>query len=387
VKTGEYRHSVNANVAKLLIDELNRNSHAVVFDTTHFKSRVFQQVQTLQLTATWNTLGPTQLEVTKISPFEFKDLETALRALCQDKNCNFDELPPEWLENEVAKDDEVNFVVLNDHVMRRKHFANSNGTVHEGWSVKPAKVVCIKQFAKPNEYRKIEQEIKTLNYVAQNDECSKFNVISYMGKDFDRHGSTVLIFELVQASNFESQLPSLTTDQVAKYMQKLLQALSYLHNRNVIHRDVKPANYLHNFESDIFRLIDFGSAIIGAECFGKKGGGTRGFKAPETLMNIDLVTTAVDIWSTGIILLSLLTGKTHILTKQNRTNGTDCDAINLNEIGMIVGKKEMQKLNIFSCDKYGKGCQFENKTGWAAKALQMVIAERNWKHDDVALDQ
>jgi hypothetical protein len=53
---------------------------------------------------------------------------------------------------------------------------------------------------------------------------------------------------------------------------------------------------------------------------------------------------------------------------------------------MIVGKNKMQQLNVAACDEYGDGCQFENKMGWPAKALQTVIAERTWKPDDVALD-
>jgi serine/threonine protein kinase len=210
-------------------------------------------------------------------------------------------------------------------------------------------------------------------------------VISFIGTDEDRRGGKVLIFEMVHASNFNSDLKSMTAEQVSKYMLKLLQSLHYLHNRSVVHRDLKPANFLHNFESDTFRLIDFGSAVRGTDAFGKKGGGTEGFKSPETMTNSVSQTSAVDIWSAGIILFSLLTGKKRVLSEKVRGEKA-YEVSHLREIGEIVGTTKMKQWNILQSDEYGNGCQYQNKTGWAAKALQTVIPERSWKPDDQALD-
>jgi serine/threonine protein kinase len=270
--------------------------------------------------------------------------------------------------------------------MRRNHFAKSNATVHEGWSVTPARVVCIKQFAQETSLKNIDREIETLTFLNSSDDASKHNVISFIGTDEDRRWGKVLIFELVHARNFNLDLESMTAEQVSKYMHKLLQSLHYLHNRSVVHRDLKPANFLHNFESDTFRLIDFGSAVKSIEAFGKKGGGTKGFKSPETLTNSVSQTSAVDIWSAGIILFSLLTGKKHVLSEIGVKGEKACEVSHLREIGEIVGTTKMKQWNILQSDEYGNGCQYQNKTGWAAKALQSVIPERSWKPDDQALD-
>jgi serine/threonine protein kinase len=148
---------------------------------------------------------------------------------------------------------------------------------------------------------------------------------------------------------------------------------------------VKPENFLHNFQSNTFRLIDFGSAEKGANGFVKTGGGTRGFRAPEILQGIATQTAAVDVWSAGIILLSLITGKPYILSQHDKNaKGNDVDVSHLKEIEEIVGKTEIQQLN--EGKEYGDGSQHENTTGWAAKALQSVITARNWKNDDHALD-
>lgn len=65
----------------------------------------------------------------------------------------------------------------------------------------------------------------------------------------------------------------------------------------------------------------------------------------------------------------------------------DCDAEDLKEIGMIVGKTNMQQLHGQQCDKQGDerhgeeckkhrdGIEQENQIGWAAKALQSSILQ------------
>ena len=102
---------------------------------------------------------------------------------------------------------------------------------------------------------------------------------------------------------------------------------------------MKPANFLHIFESKTFRLIDFGSADTGTKGFVRRGSGTRGFRAPESLIGMETQTAAVDVLSAGIILLSLITGKRYILTQHDKgVTGKDCDAKHLKEIEMIFGK-------------------------------------------------
>jgi len=58
-----------------------------------------------------------------------------------------------------------------------------------------------------------------------------------------------------------------------------------------------------------------------------KRGGTRGCRAPETLKGTTTQTAAVDVWGAGIILLSLITGKIDILSRQaQKIKGEICDA-------------------------------------------------------------
>ena len=177
-------------------------------------------------------------------------------------------------------------------------------------------------------------------------------------------------------------------NNIALYTFKLLQALEFLYQKDVVHRDVKPDNFLHNFESNIFKLIDFGSSEKGTCGFTAKGGGTTGFKAPEILMGAMHQTAAVDIWSAGIIMLIMLTGDRFTLS-----NATDKDRnwTHLKEITAIVGYETMhdvaeslQVAETFTSHVQGQqsGVISRNVRGWTA----IVEQKRVWQTDTESLD-
>ena len=388
--SGGLTKSVNGNVAHLLVEQVKLDSHVLVFDRASFTGEAYQHIQTLDLIATWSTCGKTKVEILQMRPTQFKVLKKALQTLCQAKSCNFETLPRDWWEHEVTENGK-GFLRLMDHVMKQDHFSISNSSAHLGWSVSPQKIVCIKKFPDRETDANIQREISILKQVAQNNEASTNNVIRFFGTDVDRRGGTVLIFERVEASSFNSDLQTMTIQQIVEYMYRLMQALKYLHEHNIVHRDVKQGNFLHNFQGKNFRLIDFGSAVEATKGFVAKGGGTRGFRAPETLIGIEQQTAAVDVWGAGIILLSLITGNPDILSRHERkVKGDVCDATHLKEIGCIVGDSEMRQLH--GCrlgepgDEYGDGSRHGNKKGWAAKALQSVKTGRKVQIDDHALD-
>ena len=193
---------------------------------------------------------------------------------------------------------------------------------------------------------------------------------------------------MVQSSNFYTELQSISLDNIALYTFKLLQALDFLYQKNVVHRDVKPDNFLYNFETNTFKLIDFGSSEKGTTAFKAKGGGTTGFKAPEILMDAMHQTAAVDIWSAGIIMLIMLTGDRFTLS-----NATDKNRnwTHLREITAIVGYKKMHEvassLNVveaFTSHVQGQqsGAVSRNVRGWTA----IVKQKRVWQPDTESLD-
>ncbi len=99
--------------------------------------------------------------------------------------------------------------------------------------------------------------------------------------------------------------------EIAIIIHKLLSAISHIHSLGIVHRDLKPDNILYEnttLDSDI-KIIDFG---VSRQIFKNNDDlnsivGTPYFVAPEVLSG--KYDKKVDIWSVGIIMYVLMTGK------------------------------------------------------------------------------
>lgn len=116
-------------------------------------------------------------------------------------------------------------------------------------------------------------------------------------------------------------LATLITDQGAlparyamEIVLQLLDGLAYLHERGVIHRDVKPANILlaaTGQQAPHIRLGDFGIAMSRDEPRLTKTGwavGTPGYVAPEVLGSGAPPSPAHDVYAAGLVAIQLLSG-------------------------------------------------------------------------------
>lgn len=101
-----------------------------------------------------------------------------------------------------------------------------------------------------------------------------------------------------------------TESVAAKIMEKILTAISFLHNLGICHRDIKPENFMFSSsEPDAeIKIIDFGlsTKFISEKCM-KDIVGTPFYVAPEVLEGV--YTNACDIWSLGVVLYTMLNGR------------------------------------------------------------------------------
>ena len=121
-----------------------------------------------------------------------------------------------------------------------------------------------------------------------------------------------------------NKIGKIKEDTAKKIFCQLLSALRYLHEEMLIlHRDIKMENILLTTENNI-RLIDFGlsAEISMTENLFSTFCGSMPYIAPEITKKEDY-STAVDIWSAGVILYCMVTGSlpfysqnTHVLIKQ-----------------------------------------------------------------------
>lgn len=85
---------------------------------------------------------------------------------------------------------------------------------------------------------------------------------------------------------------------------KILMALKYMHDQNLIHRDIKSENILFA-DNQVPRLGDFGLTVtIGDQS--DSIAGTPYYMAPESTYKDAKYDTKIDIWSLGIVIYEML---------------------------------------------------------------------------------
>jgi predicted Ser/Thr protein kinase len=122
-----------------------------------------------------------------------------------------------------------------------------------------------------------------------------------------------LAMELVAGGTLEERLQAgpLSWSVAREIWLEVAQALAYLHESGVVHRDVKPANILLDGKGRA-KLADFGLARTSEDARLTSHGGTLGtplFMAPEQVQSSTHVGPSADVFSMGCVLYALLTGK------------------------------------------------------------------------------
>ncbi|CAG9329514.1 unnamed protein product [Blepharisma stoltei] len=155
-------------------------------------------------------------------------------------------------------------------------------------------------------YKAIFEEIKVMR------KLNHPNIVK-LHKVYESNQYVYLVLDYVPGGNMVqrvSSLKNLSEDAASSFIKKFLEVLVYLESSSVIHRDIKLDNIVmmsndpNNFD---FKLIDFGLSCkyqkdITTYC------GSPGYIAPEVISQIPYGYKA-DIFSTGIILYILLSGK------------------------------------------------------------------------------
>jgi hypothetical protein len=102
--------------------------------------------------------------------------------------------------------------------------------------------------------------------------------------------------------------PGIPVDDAIEYVREACEALQYVHDQLVVHRDVKPANLIRGDEGVV--LVDFGVArqLGDDESPGTVGIGTPRYMAPEVFAGGE-VSPRADVFSIAATLWTLLTGK------------------------------------------------------------------------------
>ena len=99
----------------------------------------------------------------------------------------------------------------------------------------------------------------------------------------------------------------LTRALAYKFITEICNALQYIHNKQLIHKDLKPNNILITYNGNNVKLIDFGLADCDDYEILKIPAGTEKYLAPEQLDPNATLDCRTDIYSLGIIIEELAT--------------------------------------------------------------------------------
>jgi len=159
--------------------------------------------------------------------------------------------------------------------------------------------VAIKQLINTNQKHQLDiiHEIKII---------SKFNhqnIVTYH-HHFWENEKLFLVMEYCEGGSLKDKIDvgNISSIAIMKWMQILTACLRAIHNKGIIHHDIKPENILFTEKGEI-KISDFGIA--------NKDIGTRAYMSPEAfLIHSDTKKDPrIDIYALGVTLMELLTGE------------------------------------------------------------------------------
>ena len=203
------------------------------------------------------------------------------------------------------------------------------------------------------------------------------------------------------------------------YFRSLFSALAHVHRAGILHRDIKPTNFLYDHSQRQGVLVDFGLAerqgtdwqpCLCTEPREKRKdkflnsfavqilqtqpdllstgypksdsrpsrranrAGTRGFRAPEVLLKCTSQTTKIDIWSAGVILLTLLSRRFPFFNSAD-----DVDA--MIEMASIFGRKRMQAVAAMHGQLFETNIETIGERGFTLEKIIIWASCREKEHD------
>ena len=164
------------------------------------------------------------------------------------------------------------------------------------------------------------------------------NILNYFELYEDTYYiSYVMEYGSMDLFDFISKCPlSKIPDPVAiDLLIQILSAVSYLHENNIVHCDIKPENFVVIFDENnmpIVKLLDFGNSIFknSYRIESQNFRGTQFYKAPETFEKF--FNEKVDEWAVGIIMYMMLTGKEPFDAGDNIENSIKVKKIDFGKI-------------------------------------------------------
>jgi len=200
-----------------------------------------------------------------------------------------------------------NWIVNQNGInLEKKLGGGASGEVFKGTYIgSPCaiKVIPVEDSIPSYEFDRIISEINILS------KCHSLFVISFYGFYFT-HKSINIVMELLD-TDLKKLLPIEHNNDwriLNGISLKIISGIQYLHQSNILHLDLKPANVLLAFDFTKVKLVDFGMSVTNSKStlFKDSIGGSYPYMSPEQIL-VQLVSFESDIYSFGALLFHLYT--------------------------------------------------------------------------------
>jgi hypothetical protein len=178
------------------------------------------------------------------------------------------------------------------------------GAVHKALDSDTGRFVAVKRLLDPSHISRFEIEARLL---AQLDHPRVVRVVDHFGDRSDYY----IVMELIEGESLHDQLlsrgtPGLPLEQIIEWGAQACEALDYIHDQHIVHRDVKPQNLILGERGVV--LVDFGVAReMGESTHGTIAVGTPRFMAPEVFSG-GRVSERSDVFGLAVTLTTLIAG-------------------------------------------------------------------------------
>lgn len=178
---------------------------------------------------------------------------------------------------------------------------------HKHTGAKVAIKIIKKDFlaARASVMKKVEREIAVMKVLQHDHVLSLYDV-------YETSKYLFLVLEYVQGGELFDYLVKrgrLDSSEARIFFRQIIEGIHYCHSHLICHRDLKPENLLLGLDKRI-KIADFGMAslmkqgnLLSTSC------GSPHYASPEVVMGLKYDGRKADVWSCGVILFALLTGK------------------------------------------------------------------------------
>lgn len=146
-------------------------------------------------------------------------------------------------------------------------------------------------------------------------------VVTILKEDNPRIGPAIMMEYIDGMTLNEFLATNPTVEQRQKVVLQLLDAMQYIHSKQITHRDLKPSNILITRNGLNVKIIDFGLADADNYAIFKQPAGTVSYAAPEQMTSGAMIDCRTDIYSFGLILKEIFPNKYRsIVNRCTQTN-------------------------------------------------------------------